>query len=280
MARTLAEAKERYESACKKRDAKSKGTKGKSSQKSRVTMPSPGSAAEGGAAASVLRTRPGMRALREIRHYQESTELLFPKVAFQRLVRQIVKKLGPYRFEVQALVALQEAGEDFLTGLFEDASLMTLHANRVTVMLRDLKLAQRMRSDKKAAGAEAAAGAATAKNRVKVEPAEEGGADAAGAPSGTSATGPAAAAPSVSEAPMGETSATVPPTVPATVEDVTEGARDLDDDDDDEENDPDYVDSDAEEDDRSDADAAGDDDAGMEATEVDVSMTAAEDGAV
>mmetsp|Transcript_4306 Transcript_4306/g.10609 ORF Transcript_4306/g.10609 Transcript_4306/m.10609 type:complete len:248 (+) Transcript_4306:60-803(+) len=220
MARTLAEAKEYYENACKKRDAKKK-TKGKSTYTaSGSSSVSPGAT---GSSEYVIRARPGMRALREIRSYQESTELLFAKVPFQKLVRQIVKQLGPYRFEVQALVALQEAAENYLVGLFEDASLMTLHANRVTVMLRDLKLAHRMRSDKKTAGMEAATTAS--KTRVKVEQPPE-----------VTATGADVTVPVDAE--KRETQSVAVPPI-----DAAPTAADMDDDDD-EENDPDYADSD------------------------------------
>ena len=83
------------------------------------------------------RYRPGAIALREIRKYQKSTELLIRKLPFQRLVREIVKELRPYedyRFQSVALLALQESAEAFLVQLFEDTNLCALHANRVTIM--------------------------------------------------------------------------------------------------------------------------------------------------
>mmetsp|Transcript_110763 Transcript_110763/g.220288 ORF Transcript_110763/g.220288 Transcript_110763/m.220288 type:complete len:221 (-) Transcript_110763:122-784(-) len=88
----------------------------------------------------------GVGALREIRRYQSSTNLLFRKISFQRIVREICMKLGGgFRFEVQALLGLQEAAETFLVGLFEDAGLCALHGRRVTVMQRDLRLSTRLR---------------------------------------------------------------------------------------------------------------------------------------
>jgi len=86
-----------------------------------------------------------MRALREIREYQETTELLLQKTRFQRLVRECAMKIGPCRFEVQALLALQEAAEMFLVGLCEDASLCAGHGRRVTIMPRDVQLSRRLR---------------------------------------------------------------------------------------------------------------------------------------
>ena len=100
------------------------------------------------AAAKKRRFRPGTVALREIRKYQRSTELLLPKAPFQRLVRQITSNIDPnLRFQSQGIVALQESTEAFITGLFEDAHLCTIHANRVTLMKKDLELARRIRGD-------------------------------------------------------------------------------------------------------------------------------------
>ena len=96
------------------------------------------------------RFRPGTVALREIRRYQLSTDLLIRKLPFQRLVREIAGKLfqEKYRFQSTAMLALQEASEAHLTGLFEDANLCAIHAKRVTLMQKDLKLAMRIRGDR------------------------------------------------------------------------------------------------------------------------------------
>lgn len=54
-------------------------------------------------------------ALREIRRYQKSFELLIPKAAFTRLVREIAHERRPdMRFQAAALGAIQEAAEGFL----------------------------------------------------------------------------------------------------------------------------------------------------------------------
>jgi histone H3 len=92
-----------------------------------------------------IRLRPGMGCLREIHTYQGSTELLMTKIGFQRMVRDIAMKIGAVRFEVQALLALQEAAEMFLVGLYEDASLCATHGRRVTIMPRDIQLSKRLR---------------------------------------------------------------------------------------------------------------------------------------
>lgn len=61
------------------------------------------------------RYRPGTVALREIRRYQKSTELLIRKLPFQRLVREIAQDFKTdLRFQSTAILALQEAAEAYL----------------------------------------------------------------------------------------------------------------------------------------------------------------------
>jgi histone H3 len=95
------------------------------------------------------RWRPGTVALREIKRYQKQTTLMLAKAPFQRFVRAICDGIdGQLRFQSQALLALQEAAESYLTGLFEDSNLLAIHANRVTVMKKDLLLARRIRGER------------------------------------------------------------------------------------------------------------------------------------
>ncbi|CAM9691823.1 unnamed protein product [Phaeothamnion confervicola] len=95
------------------------------------------------------RYRPGTVALREIRRYQKSTELLIRKLPFQRLVREITQDFKTdLRFQSMALLALQEAAEAYLVGLFEDTNLCAIHARRVTIMPKDMQLAQRIRGER------------------------------------------------------------------------------------------------------------------------------------
>lgn len=95
------------------------------------------------------RNRPGTVALREIRRYQKSTELLLRKLPFQRLVREIAQGYkADLRFQSAAIGALQEAAESYLVGLFEDTNLCALHANRVTIMQKDILLARRIRGER------------------------------------------------------------------------------------------------------------------------------------
>jgi histone H3 len=94
------------------------------------------------------RYRPGTVALREIRRYQKSTELLIRKLPFQRLVREIAQDFKTdLRFQSSAVAALQEASEAYLVGLFEDTNLCAIHAKRVTIMSKDIQLARRIRGE-------------------------------------------------------------------------------------------------------------------------------------
>ena len=99
-----------------------------------------------------------MVALREIRHYQRSTENLIKKTPFQKLIREISQEYricpdGPGTLSVQAcfqstaIAASQEAAENFIIGLFEDINLLAIHAKCVTIMPRDIWLALRIRED-------------------------------------------------------------------------------------------------------------------------------------
>ena len=95
------------------------------------------------------RFRPGTVALREIRKYQKSTDLLLRKLPFQRLVREIAQEYkADLRFQSSAVLALQEAAEAYLVGLFEDTNLCAIHAKRVTIMTKDLQLARRIRGER------------------------------------------------------------------------------------------------------------------------------------
>ena len=95
------------------------------------------------------RYRPGTVALREIRRYQKSTELLLRKLPFQRLVREIAQDFkSDLRFQSSAIMALQEASEAYLVGLFEDTNLCAIHAKRVTIFPKDIQLARRIRGER------------------------------------------------------------------------------------------------------------------------------------
>lgn len=79
---------------------------------------------------------------------QQKTELIIPRLPFQRVVREIAQGCtADIRFSSQALCALQEAAECYLAGVFEDSYLCALHAKRVTLMVKDMQLARRIRGD-------------------------------------------------------------------------------------------------------------------------------------
>ena len=99
--------------------------------------------------------RPGPLALREMRRYQLSTDCLIRRTPFNKLIKEISQdyRVCPdhpgtpsvqVRFQSTALAALQEAAENFIVGLFEDVNLLAVHARRVTVMPRDIRLALRI----------------------------------------------------------------------------------------------------------------------------------------
>jgi len=121
--------------------AKAAGSKTKEVQKQNAAV-----------AAKKRVTKPGQAALREIKKYQRSTELLLRKLPFQRLVREVMlgdDRAGEFRFQSQALHALQEAAEAYIVGLFEDTNLCAIHAKRVTIMKKDLQLAVRIRGERR-----------------------------------------------------------------------------------------------------------------------------------
>ena len=106
-----------------------KSTGGKAPRKQLATKAARKSAPATGGVKKPHRYRPGTVALREIRRYQKSTELLIRKLPFQRLVREIAQDFKTdLRFQSSAVVALQEASEAYLVGLFEDTNLCAIHA--------------------------------------------------------------------------------------------------------------------------------------------------------
>ena len=127
-----------------------KSTGGKAPRKQLATKASRNkSAPAAGGVKKPHRYRPGTVALREIRKYQKSTDLLIRKLPFQRLVREIAQDFkGDLRFGISSCLIQQEAAEANLTGLFEDSNLCAIHAKRVTVMPKDMQLARRIRGER------------------------------------------------------------------------------------------------------------------------------------
>jgi len=115
----------------------------KAARKSAPTVPTAGGVKK------PHRYKPGTVALREIRRYQKSTELLIRKLPFQRLVREIAQDFkSDLRFQSSAIGALQESVEAYLVSLFEDTNLCAIHAKRVTIQSKDIQLARRLRGER------------------------------------------------------------------------------------------------------------------------------------
>jgi len=126
-----------------------KSTGGKAPRKQLATKAARREAPACGGQKKKRRWRPGIVALREIRRFQKSTELLIRKLPFQRLVREIAYDFNTeLRFQSSAICALQEASEAYLVGLFEDTNLCAIHAKRVTIMPKDIQLARRIRGER------------------------------------------------------------------------------------------------------------------------------------
>lgn len=126
-----------------------KSTGGKAPRKQLATKAARKAAPATGGVKKPHRFRPGTVALREIRKYQKSTDLLIRKLPFQRLVREIAQDFkSDLRFQGTALVALQEATEAYLVSLFEDTNLCAIHAKRVTIIPKDIQLSRRLRGER------------------------------------------------------------------------------------------------------------------------------------
>ena len=132
-----------------------KSTGGKAPRKQLATKAARKSGPTGGVK-KPHRYRPGTVALREIRRYQKSTDLLIRKAPFCRLTREImdavqeksITKEKTERMAGAAILAIQEATESYLVGLNEDTNLCAIHAKRVTIMPKDIQLARRIRGER------------------------------------------------------------------------------------------------------------------------------------
>jgi len=126
-----------------------KSTGGKAPRKQLATKAARRSAPTGEGVKKPHRWRPGTAALREIRKYQKTTNLLIRKLPFQRLVREIAQDFkNDLRFQASAILALQEASEAYIVGLMEDTNLCAIHAKRVTIMPKDVQLSRRIRGER------------------------------------------------------------------------------------------------------------------------------------
>ena len=84
--------------------------------------------------------------MHEICKYQKLMELLVPKLAFWRLRREILQtERSWYQIQVGAVLALHDAAEAYLIRLFKDSNLCAIHAKHITIMLKGMQLARRIR---------------------------------------------------------------------------------------------------------------------------------------
>eukprot|EP01084_Bolivina_argentea_P138909 244445_1 len=143
--RPLKRGRRRHDSSSSPTRSKKKSSKTSKTSKSRERA-SKGPGPDINSVRKKRRARPGTVALKEIRKYQQSTDLLLRKLPFSRLVKEIATKYKrDLRFQASALQALQCATEAHMVSLFEDSNLCAIHAKRVTVMPRDMQLARRIR---------------------------------------------------------------------------------------------------------------------------------------
>ncbi|KAH7279152.1 hypothetical protein KP509_37G007500 [Ceratopteris richardii] len=103
---------------------------------------------------SKKRVKYHVKSLRETRRAQKSMGLLIPRLPFMRVVKQISANLYSLmktssfvnvRWQTQALLCLQEAGEGFAIDFMNDAYLCAAHAHRVTLMAKDYVIVSRIR---------------------------------------------------------------------------------------------------------------------------------------
>ena len=93
------------------------------------------------------RFRPGTVALREIRKYQKSTQLLVARLPFANLCRELIlARVNGQRYYCRkdVFAVLQEASEALILQLMQGANLCAIHDKRVTIFPRDIALACRI----------------------------------------------------------------------------------------------------------------------------------------
>ncbi|KAJ4922688.1 hypothetical protein JOQ06_024386 [Pogonophryne albipinna] len=118
-----------------------KSTGGKAPRKQLATKAARKSAPATGGVKKPHRYRPGTVALREIRRYQKSTELLIRKLPFQRLVREIAQDFKTdLRFQSSAVMALQESSEAYLQ-LEEDVSFLLIGRSSIRSLMANQRAA-------------------------------------------------------------------------------------------------------------------------------------------
>ena len=92
------------------------------------------------------RYRPGTVALREIRRYQKSTDLLIGKAPIERLIHDIDTDLHSirHRFKRSAITAIHLSAEEYLQSLFKNTIKVALNSKSLTIRPQDMDIAKLM----------------------------------------------------------------------------------------------------------------------------------------
>jgi len=100
------------------------------------------------------RTKPGVKALKEIKLFQKTTDPCFRKGPFFKLFKQELNKQAEgskftngVRLNKSAVAAVQEGLEHYLVKLGEDTLLLAIHGKRITIKPKDVQLARRVRGE-------------------------------------------------------------------------------------------------------------------------------------
>lgn len=78
-----------------------------------------------------------IKALQEIKKYQETFELLANKGKFKIYCKTIIREFGDYRASQEAIIALQTAAEDYLVVRFSKLNKIAKNSNRGTILEKD-----------------------------------------------------------------------------------------------------------------------------------------------
>ena len=139
------------QAACALSTLKKAGSKGSVRSPGKKLRPSRNRVPVRGGVKKPHRYRPGTVALREIRRYQKSTDLLILKKPFGRVVKDYANdknitgaKGDEFRYQGTALLANQEMAEAMLVRKLEGANLAAIHGKRVTVMPKDIELVKKI----------------------------------------------------------------------------------------------------------------------------------------
>ena len=98
---------------------------------------------------ALQRATPGVKALKEIWHYQRCQQFLIAVLPFQRLVREItcnISSIGDsIHWQSNALFSLQSSAEAYMAGYFHDVHLCALHRKVKTINRQDIWLTIQIR---------------------------------------------------------------------------------------------------------------------------------------